>query len=99
MFDIATRYMLYVRRERTGCIVPDFPIQAPLLVHQDGRHVQKYRGVMQTYIIFNHVMKTLLVWGGVKIQSKSQTTVQILRISGKVSNVLYYIIVGIIVTC
>ena len=27
MFDIATRYMLYVRRERTGCIVPDFPIQ------------------------------------------------------------------------
>jgi len=26
MFDIATRYMLYVRRECTGCIVPDFPI-------------------------------------------------------------------------
>ena len=99
MFDIATGYIFYVRRERTGCIVPDFPIQAPLLVHQDGRHVQKYRGVMQTYIIFNHVMKTLLVWGVVKIQSKSQTTVQILRISGKVSNVLYYIIVGIIVTC
>ena len=30
-----------------------------LLVHQDGRHAQKYHGVMQTYIIFNHVMKTL----------------------------------------
>ena len=30
-----------------------------LLVHQDGRHAQKYYGVMQTYIIFSHVMKTL----------------------------------------
>ena len=30
-----------------------------LLVHQDGRHAQKYYRVMQTYIIFNHVMKTL----------------------------------------
>ena len=30
-----------------------------LLVHQDGRHAQKYHGVMQTYIIFHHVMKTL----------------------------------------
>jgi len=30
-----------------------------LLVHQDGRHAQKYHGVMQTYIIFDHVMKTL----------------------------------------
>ena len=45
------RYMLYVRRERTGCIV--------LLVHQDGHHAQKYHGVMQTYIIFHHEMKTL----------------------------------------
>ena len=30
-----------------------------LLVHQGGRHAQKYHGVIQTYIIFNHVMKTL----------------------------------------
>jgi len=29
------------------------------LVHQDGRHAQKYHGVMQTYLIFHHVMKTL----------------------------------------
>ena len=29
------------------------------LVHQDGRHEQKYHGVMQTYISFYHVMKTL----------------------------------------
>ena len=72
MFDIATRYILYVRRERTGCIVPDFPIQAP--IYQDGHHVQKYREVMQTYFIFNHVMKTLLVWGvviGIYIASTS----------------------------
>ena len=34
-----------------------------LLVHQDGRHVQKYHGVMQTYITFNHVMKTFYYWG------------------------------------
>jgi len=33
MFDIATRYMLYVRHERTGCIVPDFPIQAPIYLY------------------------------------------------------------------
>ena len=32
-----------------------------LLVHQDGPRVQKYHGVMQTYIIFNHVMKTLYI--------------------------------------
>ena len=30
-----------------------------LLVHQSGRHAQKYHRVMQTCIIFNHVMKTL----------------------------------------
>jgi len=30
-----------------------------LLAHQDGRHAQKYHGVMQTYIIFHHVMNTL----------------------------------------
>ena len=61
MFDIATRYMLYARHERTGCIVPDFPIiiSSYLLVHQDSHHVQKYHGVMQTYIIFHHMMKTL----------------------------------------
>ena len=29
------------------------------LVHQDGRHAQKYHGVMQTYLIFHHMMKTL----------------------------------------
>ena len=58
MFDITTQYMLYVRRERNGCIVPDFPIQAPIYLYT-GRHAQKYHGVMQTYIIFNHVMKTL----------------------------------------
>jgi len=33
MFDIATRYVLYVRRERTGCTVPDFPIQAPIYLY------------------------------------------------------------------
>ena len=33
MFDIATRYMLYVRCERTGCIVPGFPIQAPIYLY------------------------------------------------------------------
>jgi len=63
MFDIATRYMLYVRRERTGCIVPDFPIyKSPIYLYtmyQDGHHALKYHGVMQTYIIFHHVMKTL----------------------------------------
>jgi len=66
MFDIATRYMLYVRRERTGCIVPDFTIQVPIYLYtgQDGRHAQKYYGVMRTYIIFNHVMKTLLSLAG-----------------------------------
>ena len=36
-------------------------ISSYLLVHQDGRHAQKYHGVMQTYIIFNHVMKTLYI--------------------------------------
>jgi len=36
MFDIATQYMLYVRRERTDCILPDFPIRAP--TYQDGHH-------------------------------------------------------------
>ena len=25
--------MLYVRRERTGCIVPDFPIQVPIYLY------------------------------------------------------------------
>ena len=33
MFDIATRYMLYVRPERTGCIVPHFLIQAPIYLY------------------------------------------------------------------
>ena len=30
-----------------------------LLVHQDSHHAQKYHKVMQTYIIFHHVIKTL----------------------------------------
>jgi len=57
MFDIATRYMLYVRRECTGCMVPDFPIQAPIYLY--SKTAVMCSGVMQTYIIFHHVMKTL----------------------------------------
>ena len=33
MFDIATRYILYVRCERTGCVVPDFHVQAPIYLY------------------------------------------------------------------
>ena len=32
-----------------------------LLVHQDSHHAQKYHRVMQTYIIFHHVMKCSVV--------------------------------------
>ena len=30
---VTCEYMLYVRRERTGCIVPDFPMQAPIYLY------------------------------------------------------------------
>ena len=42
MFNIATQYMLYVRRERTGCIVPDVPIQAPIYLYTKTAIMRSY---------------------------------------------------------
>jgi len=33
MFNVAAWYMLYVRRKHTGCVVSDFPIQAPICLY------------------------------------------------------------------
>ena len=47
------------------------------LVHQDGRHAQKYHGVMQTYTMFHHVMKTLYIHAQ-KVNLPAPTNINIL---------------------
>lgn len=44
MIDITICYILYMCSKHTSCVVPDFPIQAPI---QDGHHTQKCHRVMQ----------------------------------------------------
>ena len=41
MMDITTRYKLFVRIKHAACVVPDFPIQAPICLYTTRAIVHK----------------------------------------------------------